>query len=262
MRSSSRLLAASGLALADLGTLVTLAPDLATLVRDLRAPHAWTARVGADAAAMTLAGAGLWCAALWLGLGLLAALAIPLPGRLGLVAQWLSRALLPAAIYRVLAGAAGLGILIAPAAAGARTAPLGPGSGGHPAVTAGPTAAPSAPVLPAPTWPGAPPSTTPVPNLPAPTLPATSRPPAHRSVPPAHTSPSGRPAPGPGVVVEPGDCLWDIAAEHLGHRASPADVAAAWPRWYAVNRRVVGAHPDLIQPGQHLRAPAATPVAP
>lgn len=57
------------------------------------------------------------------------------------------------------------------------------------------------------------------------------------------------------VVVRRGDTLWDIAARRLGPRASPAEVAAAWPRWYAANRALIGPDPALIRPGQRLRAP-------
>lgn len=57
------------------------------------------------------------------------------------------------------------------------------------------------------------------------------------------------------VVVRRGDTLWDLVARHLGARASNADVAAEWPRWYAANRATVGADPDLIHPGQLLRVP-------
>ena len=59
------------------------------------------------------------------------------------------------------------------------------------------------------------------------------------------------------VVVRRGDTLWDIAARHLGPRGEAADVAAAWPRWHAANRAVIGARPDLILPGQVLRPPAS-----
>lgn len=59
------------------------------------------------------------------------------------------------------------------------------------------------------------------------------------------------------VIVARGDCLWDIAARALGPDARNADIAAAWPRWYEANRGVVGADPDLIQPGMVLRPPAA-----
>jgi len=58
------------------------------------------------------------------------------------------------------------------------------------------------------------------------------------------------------TVVAPGDCLWTIAAAHLGHGANNAEIAAEWPRWYAANRRIIGADPDLLLPGMVLRAPA------
>jgi nucleoid-associated protein YgaU len=61
------------------------------------------------------------------------------------------------------------------------------------------------------------------------------------------------------VVVHRGDTLWAIAARRLPPTASAAAVAASWPRWYAVNRRVIGADPDLILPGQILRPPADRP---
>jgi nucleoid-associated protein YgaU len=57
------------------------------------------------------------------------------------------------------------------------------------------------------------------------------------------------------VVVLPGDTLWGIAAEHLDARADAATIAGATRRWYAANRHVIGADPDLIRPGQHLVPP-------
>ncbi len=232
-----RLLAASGVLLADLTALLTLVSQPAALARGLASPHAWLAEVGADAAASTLAGAALWFVAVWLGLGLVAALAIQLPGCLGRVANASARILLPRTLYRVLAGALGFGILLAPVAASARSGVVPP-AGARPAVPSLTPPTPPAPpsALPAPTWPGASP-----PTLPAPTLPGGAK-------------PAGRAA--DGVIVRPGDSLWRIAARHLGERASTARIAAAWPRWYAANRRVIGADPDLIEPGQHLQAPA------
>ena len=56
------------------------------------------------------------------------------------------------------------------------------------------------------------------------------------------------------VVVEPGDCLWDIAARRL-HRPTSERVAMSWPVWWRRNRGVIGADPDLIRPGQRLRPP-------
>ncbi len=74
------------------------------------------------------------------------------------------------------------------------------------------------------------------------------------------------PPPGPGtpqpagsgatVLVVPGDTLWDIARDHLPAAAADADVATAWPAWYAANAAVIGSDPDLIRPGQRLTAPA------
>lgn len=61
------------------------------------------------------------------------------------------------------------------------------------------------------------------------------------------------------VVVRRGDTLWDIARRHLPAGASDAQVARAWPRWYAANRAVIGSDPALIRPGQRLRVPDARP---
>ena len=57
------------------------------------------------------------------------------------------------------------------------------------------------------------------------------------------------------VVVRRGDSLWSIAARQLGPGADAAQIAAAWPRWYAANRTVIGPDPDHIRPGQVLVPP-------
>jgi nucleoid-associated protein YgaU len=62
-------------------------------------------------------------------------------------------------------------------------------------------------------------------------------------------------APAVRVVVRPGDSLWRIADAHLPAGHTPADVAAAWPAWYAANRTVIGSDPGLLRPGQVLTAP-------
>jgi nucleoid-associated protein YgaU len=79
-----------------------------------------------------------------------------------------------------------------------------------------------------------------------------------------HRVPVSMPGPRPrlqhedtSVVVRRGDTLWDIAARHLGIRATVARVAAEWPRWYHANRTVIGPDPDHLEPGQRLHPPPA-----
>lgn len=57
------------------------------------------------------------------------------------------------------------------------------------------------------------------------------------------------------VTVHRGDTLWDLAARHLGGRATDAEIAVEWPRWYAANREAIGPDPDLLVPGQQLAPP-------
>lgn len=59
------------------------------------------------------------------------------------------------------------------------------------------------------------------------------------------------------VVVVSGDSLWSIAGRHLGPLASDVDIALEWPRWYQVNRAVIGDNPNQLIPGQILTPPAA-----
>jgi hypothetical protein len=71
-----------------------------------------------------------------------------------------------------------------------------------------------------------------------------------------------RPTPDPDAgsaevtVVASGDTLWAIAAAHLPSGHSAAEVARAWPRWYARNRAVIGPDPGLLRPGERLAPPA------
>jgi len=58
------------------------------------------------------------------------------------------------------------------------------------------------------------------------------------------------------VTVLAGDSLWSIAATALGSSASDLDIALEWPRWYQANRAVVGDNPDVLLPGQVLKAPS------
>lgn len=57
------------------------------------------------------------------------------------------------------------------------------------------------------------------------------------------------------VIVQAGDSLWSIAAAHLDAGASTARIAAAWPRWYAANKKLIGPNPDQLALGLVLQAP-------
>ena len=59
------------------------------------------------------------------------------------------------------------------------------------------------------------------------------------------------------VVVLLGDTLWSIASRHLGPAAGDAEIAREWPRWYRVNRHLIGADPHRLLPGERLRSPHA-----
>lgn len=69
-------------------------------------------------------------------------------------------------------------------------------------------------------------------------------------------------APAAELVVRRGDTLWHLAARALGPGASAAEIAAEWPRWWAVNRERVGDDPDLILPGTRLCAPPSPTAGP
>jgi LysM repeat protein len=253
--------ATAAVAAVDVVALVRLPPPSAALAGHLAAPHRWLAEAGTDRALAELAGAAIWVAAAWLALGLLAVAAAGFPGVTGRAADRLARGLLPAAVRALVAGSAGLGVLVAPVAALAHApdplpAPAGPAVAAPAWPVTGPPSpaptrsapTPSAPTPSAPTGTGtAPSSRPPVPRPPVP-RPRGPRPPA------APTPPTARPL--AEVTVHPGDSLWTIAADHLGLRADRARVARAWPHWFAANRRVIGVDPDLIRPGQVLRVPS------
>lgn len=57
------------------------------------------------------------------------------------------------------------------------------------------------------------------------------------------------------VIVRSGDSLWSIAAAHLESGANNAQIAAAWPRWYEANKKVIGKNPDHLELGQVLQVP-------
>jgi nucleoid-associated protein YgaU len=57
------------------------------------------------------------------------------------------------------------------------------------------------------------------------------------------------------VAVRAGDSLWTIAARELGPEASDVEIAMEWPRWFEANMAAIGNNPDVLLPGQILRAP-------
>jgi hypothetical protein len=244
--------------------LVRFEPNWYLLARRLRSPHNWLASTGLDGAAANLAAAALWCVGAWLAVGLLATVFALLPGQLGALGSCFAERLLPTAIRRALAGAAGLSVLLAPVAAGATAA--------HVAATLPALGYPRS--TPTPAWPidnvsptpsTATPGSTATPSTVRPNVPATY---------PVTTTPQSpaQPQTGPrtgstgtttepdtrAVVVRPGDSLWLIAAHRLAPDADAGRVAAEWPRWYAANRSAIGPDPSVLLPGQVLHPPAAS----
>lgn len=60
------------------------------------------------------------------------------------------------------------------------------------------------------------------------------------------------------ITVRAGDSLWSIARAGLVPGASADEIDATWRALYAANRAEIGPDPDLIRPGQRLRAPTDT----
>lgn len=219
---------------------------------------------------LALAAASLALAiAAWLGLGTVLEVLSHAPGRVGHVARVGADRLTPALARRIAAFVLGVGVGVAGGPTQAVASPRGsvtassvadPGFVPARATLDGPALDPAfSPASadpdssPAPVAPGF----TPTPTPPTPTGPGFTP-----------IAPRVRPQADPGllggrpvattdheVVVHRGDTLWSIAARHLGPQASDAEIAAAWPRWFDLNRSLVGDDPDLILPGQILRIP-------
>jgi len=217
-----------------------LGPDPGSVAPALRHPQSYVDTVGADQAALTAVCLLCWAVLGWLAIGLAFAAAAALPGLTGRVCEATADRLLPAALRRTAAVA--LGVSVATAGGGAALALWHPGDRAPAAVGISvdwpqPAAAHAGSRL-NPDWP---------------THSAKGTQPTKR----AHTATQPRTADRAAdpVLVRPGDCLWDIVARHLGPGATDAQVAQAWPRWYAANRAVIGPDPNLIYPGQRLTPP-------
>ena len=205
-----------------------LTPEPPALAATLRHPQDAALHGGVDALALAAAATACWIALLWLVLALVVSAAAGLPGRCGRVAARLAAATVPATMRRLLAIA--LGATVATA------------TGAVPAMASGlPQPRPAASPLSL-DWPVA---AAPAPStiLPAARKAAVAPRDADRSIEDAD------------VIVRRGDSLWSIARRHLPPGATDSQIAAAWPRWHAANRFVVGADPDLLLPGQRLVPP-------
>jgi len=225
------------LAVADVSVLLGLRPPWARLAADLRHVEPWVARVGADQAIASLAGAVLWLTALWLAFALLLVVTSTLPGQLGRAVAAVGALAVPASMRRLLLGTASVAIVVAPAVAAT------------PAFAAPAPPSPSAATAPAVVWPTDPSREAAEPARSAPTAPAHSVTNRAPQAPQAHST----------VTVAPGDNLWSIAARSLGPHPTAEQIASAWPRWHEANRSVIGDDPNLIVPGQRLSGPTEPP---
>ena len=217
------------------GVLAALTPAVPVMTGAVTAAQRTVDTQGADALITSAAGLIAWSVWLWGALGLALTAAAALPGVVGGAARLTLRVALPAGARRSAALLLGIGLGI--------TAPLA--AGALPALA--PTASAAAPpVDDVPDWPG--PALAPaaaVPDWPAGEAPATQ-------TPATQTAEAGR-------RVVSGDCLWHIAADsvlgQLGRLPTDGEVAASVDAWWHANADVIGSDPDLLIPGQVLRAP-------
>ena len=204
---------------------VAAAVLLAAAPRPAAALAALTTTSPTDPLAPVVAAASLvtWLLAGWLLILCLLTLVEQVPGVAGRAAGAMARRVAPVAVRRTVAVV--LGVTLSAGALGSTAASASPGAPGagvdRAAVLDWPTARPQAAAPPTLDW----------------------------------AAPTRAAAPTSDVVVAPGDSLWAIAAEHLPAGADDAQIAGAWPAWWAANRDAIGADPDLIQPGTHLHTP-------
>lgn len=94
----------------------------------------------------------------------------------------------------------------------------------------------------------------------SPAPPRTEPPPAPPPAVAPPTAPAASPATAPiaptrSYVVQPGDCLWSIAARVLGPAAEAHAIDSGWRQIYAANRAAIGDNPNLIHIGLTLELP-------
>lgn len=139
-------------------------------------------------------------------------------------------------------------------------APASPGPAGPPAVS--PLWQPQAPLVsPGPLAPPSIRAIFPIAGAPEPAAPGAASPRKSAGRSPVSRNQAAEPSdrgvlgPGTDVVVRAGDTLWTLAAVQLGPLATDPEIAEHWPRWFRVNRAAIGNDPNLLLPGQILRAP-------
>ena len=249
--------AGAGLALAAVSALLVAVGHgpLASVDR-LGDPATWHS-ADPTAALVPVVALAAWACAAWWATGLWLCALGTLPGTLGAVSEVMARRVTPAAVRRfahlavgatLVTGAAGA---VLPASA-ATTVPTRPPAAGSWTDLDWPDSTVVA-VAPVDSGTGTAPVAAPVPS-PVSDLDAFGS--LTREQPPRATA-SHHSAGRAEVVVVRGDTLWSVAARTLGPGADDAAIAAEWQRWYAANRTVVGADPDLLLPGQRLLPPPA-----
>ncbi|WP_324274193.1 hypothetical protein [Blastococcus brunescens] len=200
----------------------------------MTAPQRTVDSAGPDSLVLATAGLLAWAVWVWGALGLALTAASAMPGLLGTAARLGTQVVLPAGARRSAGLLLGLGLGVA-----------------------GPVAGVAATVIVAPVASAAP--TGGVPDWPAAAVPSAA---------PTSTSAPDWPLDRPAVpvqdthVVVRGDCLWHIAGarllERTGAQPTDADTARAVHAWWTANADVMGPDPDVLLPGQVLRAPDAT----
>jgi nucleoid-associated protein YgaU len=228
--SMRRLLCTATVMAAIAVTLSVLTPSWSAMTGAITTAQRTVDAHGSDALVTAAAGLLAWAVWAWGALGLVLTAASALPGIAGAGARLTLRVALPAGARHGAAVLLGVGLGIAAPLAGAGLPALAP--------TAWAASPPGGEV---PDWP-TPTAAAPVPDWPADAGSATPE----------------LPAAGQRVVVR-GDCLWHIAADSLlglsGRLPADGEVAAAVQAWWQANADVIGPDPDLLLPGQVLRAP-------
>lgn len=186
-------------------------------------PQGYVTAAGADEFVLVMATAIGWLLLGWITLGAVLVLGSAAPGVIGWLFSGLARLLLPATLRRFVSLSLGIALLSGTSVASA--AP--PASMASISVTVD--------------WPGA------------------AAPSSMGAVP---DWPPGPPSAGQGsYLVQPGDCLWDIAERSLAQAGQPIDVvsvAAAVTAWWQANDSQI-TDADLIFPGQVLTTPTRQP---